>query len=62
MLNSFHKCVFVMKNGCLKKEILISRFLTRIELDLRVISFPVSSGTYGIAIRGSRQGRDNLRN
>lgn len=42
--------VSVMKNVSLKKEILTSRFLTRVELDLRVISFPVSLGTYGIAI------------
>lgn len=54
--------VYVMKNVSLKKEILISRFSTRVELDLRVISFPVSLGTYGIAIEGSREGRDNLRN
>lgn len=51
-----------MKNVFLKKKILIPRFSTRVELDLCVISFPVSLGTYGIAIGGSREGRDNLRN
>jgi len=42
-----------MKNVSLKKEILISRFSMRVELDLHVISFSVSLGTYGIAIGGS---------
>lgn len=51
-----------MKNVSLKKEILISRFSMRVKLDLRVISFPVSLGTHGIAIEGSREDKDNLCN
>lgn len=51
-----------MKNVSLKTEILISRFSTRVKPDLRVISFPVSLGTHGIAIEGSREDRNNLRN
>lgn len=45
----------------LKEEILLSRFPTRVGLDLRVISSLVSL-VYGTAIGGSRAARDNLRN